>query len=107
MALPAAGGPIPVYVDGFGKSVNHPANGYRVEISNVSLGVAPSEIFDSCAVPCPGGIRYEARASLGSPVTGNFDYRVTNTSTGDVVADIHVAVDLGTLTANTRYSPQA
>jgi hypothetical protein len=49
--------------------------------------------------------RYEARATLGSPVAGTFTYRVTNTATSAVVADVTVAVDLGTLTANARYSP--
>ena len=107
MTPPAAGGAIPVFTDGFGKSVNYASGGYRIEISNVSLAAAPSEIFQICGAPCPGGAadRSEARAVLGSPVTGGFDYRVTNTSTGEVVADLHVAVDLGTMTAQARYAP--
>ncbi len=97
MTPPAAGGSIPA------QPVSYTANGFRIEISNITLGTTPSEAFDPSGGIGP--VRYEARASLGSPVIGTFDYKVTNTSTAAVVADLRVAVDLGSMSATARYSP--
>jgi hypothetical protein len=38
-------------------------------------------------------------------VTGTFTYKTTDVSSGAVVADLTMAVDLGTLTATARYAP--
>jgi hypothetical protein len=83
--------------------VDHTSGGYRIQISG-AFGTAPSSISQ-----IPGGAvgvatRTEARAVLGSPVAGSFTYKVTNTATSEVVVDLTVAVDLGTLTATARYA---
>jgi hypothetical protein len=40
---------------------------------------------------------------VGSPVVGQFTYKVTNAS--GTLVDLTIAIDLGNLTANTKYSP--
>jgi hypothetical protein len=41
---------------------------------------------------------------VGSPIIGTFTYKVTNASTSAVVADLTIAIDLGTLTAYARQA---
>ncbi len=98
MAPPAAGGAIPL------TAVDFTSGGYRIEISG-SLASSPSFTSQVPAVTDPIDTRNEARATLGSPVSGMFTYKTTFVSTGDVIADLTLSVDLGTLTATARYAP--
>ncbi|MDP8957351.1 MAG: type II secretion system GspH family protein [Actinomycetota bacterium] len=100
MTQPPEGGIIPV------APVSYTANGYRVEISG-SLASGPSRASGIPAGAAGTADRFEARAILGSPVAGTFTYKVTNTLVGGgtVIANLTVAVDLGGLTATTRFSP--
>ena len=98
MPVPPAGGEIPV------APLDYAFGGYRVEISG-SVGTGPSSTEQVPPDAVGTTERAEARATVGSPVVGSFTYRVTNQSTGQVIADLTVAVDLGTLTATTRYAP--
>ncbi len=47
--------------------------------------------------------RTDARAVLGSPLTGTIRYRLTKTATSEVVIDLTMRVDLGSLTAQAKY----
>jgi hypothetical protein len=49
--------------------------------------------------------RTEAKAVLGSPVTGQITYKLTNTGTGNVIINLTINVDLGSLTAQAVYKP--
>jgi hypothetical protein len=98
MSPPAAGGSIPV------TAVSYTSGGYRVDVSG-SLGASPSFTSQVPAGASGTTERNEARATLGSPVSGEFTYKVTNTSTSAVVMDVTVSVDLGTLSATARYAP--
>jgi hypothetical protein len=97
MSPPAAGGTIPV------ASVDHTSGGFRIQISG-SLATAPSHTRQIPAGAIGIADRTEAQAVLGSPVAGAFTYKLTNTGTGAVVVDLTISVDLGTLTATTRYA---
>jgi hypothetical protein len=97
-APPAAGGAIPL------TAVDFTAGGYRTEISG-SLASSPSFTSQVPAGASGTADRNEARATLGSPVSGTFTYRVTYIATSEVVADLTISVDLGSLTATARYAP--
>ena len=100
MAPPAAGGTIPV------GSLDYTSSGWRTEIT-ASLATAPSSVTQTPAnAPMSGTAdRTESRSVSGSPVSGTMTYRVTNTTTSEIVVDLTVAIDLGTLTAQARYQP--
>ena len=98
MAPPSAGGSIPV------TPVDYTSGGFRVEISG-SLSTAPSFVSQVPAGAAGTADRFESRATLGSPVSGTFTYKVTNTSTSAVICNLTVAIDLGALLATARYAP--
>jgi hypothetical protein len=83
------------------------ANGYKVEIitSCTGCGLA-SALSGTLPVGATGNVdRTDASATVGAPVVGAFQYKVTNVSTGAVLANLRVAVDLGSLTATAHYAP--
>jgi hypothetical protein len=98
MAPPAAGGDIPL------TPVDFTSGGYRIQISG-TLGTSPSFTSQVPAGASGTADRNEARATLGAPVTGTFTYKITFVATSEVVGDLTMAVDLGTLTATARYAP--
>ncbi|MDQ3991969.1 MAG: hypothetical protein M3245_06660, partial [Actinomycetota bacterium] len=102
MSPTAAGGPVPV------AALDHSSNGWRYQISG-NLAVAPSSVTQNPTDAPMFGLanRTEARSVLGSPLTGTISYRVTNTATSEVVVDVTITVDLGSLTTLTRYRPAA
>jgi hypothetical protein len=77
------------------------SGGFKYDIT-ASLSSAPS--FTSQVPTSASGTadRSQARAVLGSPITGTITYKVTNASTSAVIADLTITVDLGTLTAFAR-----
>ncbi|HSH58933.1 MAG TPA: type II secretion system protein [Acidimicrobiales bacterium] len=77
------------------------SNGWRLEI-RPSLASAPSSVSDTNAVTAD---RNQAKANLGAPLTGRITYKLTNTGTGNVVVDLTVNVDLGSLAASAQYTP--
>lgn len=89
--------------------VSHSSGGFRVEICPApdpcSLAVSPSSTSQVPAGASGTTTRTEARATLGSPMSGTFTYKVSNTSSGAVIAYVTVAVDLGSLSATARYAP--
>ncbi|MDQ3990769.1 MAG: hypothetical protein M3245_00460, partial [Actinomycetota bacterium] len=102
MSPTAAGGPVPV------AALDYTSNGWRYQISG-NLAVAPSSVTQNPTDAPMFGLanRTEARSVLGSPLTGTISYRVTNTATSEVVVDVTITVDLGSLTTLTRYRPAA
>jgi hypothetical protein len=83
------------------------ANGYKVEIitSCTGCGLA-SALSGTLPVGATGTIdRTDASATVGAPVVGAFQYKVTNVSSGAVLANLRVAVDLGNLAVTAHYAP--
>ena len=87
--------------------LDYTQNGWRHEITGV-LGTGPSSIEQvPTSAPMLGNAdRTEARSVMGSPLVGSFTYKVTNATTGQVVVDVTVEVDIGSLTAAARHQPQ-
>jgi type II secretory pathway pseudopilin PulG len=85
-------------------NLDYTSGTWRYEIT-ASLASAPSSFTQTPAsAPLSGTAdRSEATAKLGAPVTGTISYRLTNTSTGAVVVDVTMEIDLGSLTASARY----
>lgn len=98
MAPPAAGGEIPL------TAVDFTSGGYRVQISG-SLATSPSFTSQVPAGASGTADRNEGRATLGAPVSGTFTYKITYVATAEVVGDLTMSVDLGSLTATARYAP--
>jgi hypothetical protein len=99
MTPPAAGGSIPV-----ANFSVYTSNGWRYDITS-DLATSPSFITQTPAnAPLSGTAdRTEAKAVLGAPVTGTITYKLTNTGTGNVVINLTINVDLGSLTAQAVY----
>jgi hypothetical protein len=87
--------------------VSYSANGYRVDITTNCTGCGlASALSNTLPVGASGNVdRTDASATVGAPVTGAFQYKVTNVSTGAVLANLRVAVDLGSLSATAHYAP--
>jgi tetrahydromethanopterin S-methyltransferase subunit E len=101
MSPPSAGASIPV-----ANLVNYTSNGWRYDIT-ATLASNPSSYTQVPAnAPLVGTAdRTEAKAVLGAPVAGKITYKLTNTTTGNVVVDLTMDVDLGSLTATAVYKP--
>lgn len=84
---------------------SYTSNGWRYDVTT-TLASAPSS---STQVPQNAPLsgtadRSDAKSTLGAPVTGTIDYKLTNPS-GNVVVDLRMTVDLGSLTATAVYKP--
>jgi hypothetical protein len=82
-------------------TVNFTTNSnYHYDIS-ASMASGPTYTTSSTTVG------NSATAVVGAPVVGTITYKLTNNSTGQVLIDVTVTVDLGTLTSATTYTPAA
>jgi type II secretory pathway pseudopilin PulG len=101
MAPPAAGGTIPV-----ANFTGYISNGWRYDI-DVTLAALPSSVTQvPVGAPMSGTAdRTEAKAVLGAPIAGKIAYKLTNTGSSNVVIDVTIDVDLGSLTTSSVYTP--
>ena len=93
---PLSGGSIPI------PAFTHSTGIWRYDVT-ASLSTAPSFTSQVPSTVVGTANRTEARARLGSPLVGTITYKLTNTSTAQVVVDLSMTVDLGSLTAFARY----
>lgn len=71
---------------------------------DVSASLASGQTSVSPAGAAGTADRAQERAVVGAPITGSITYKVTNTSTNQVVLDVTIRVDLGSLSAYARQA---
>jgi prepilin-type N-terminal cleavage/methylation domain-containing protein len=92
---------------GYDQTVSTTLNGHAVVIrfrvssgSPFAMGSQPTTSTTSCgAGPCVSS----ATATIGSPIAGTFLYSITLDGNTNVVDDLTMVVDLGTITAKSTY----
>jgi hypothetical protein len=80
---------------------NEPASDVHLQVGSGSTTSQGSDCSDGCKARADCSDGCKARAQLASPISGTFEYKVTND--GTTLCDVIVSVDFGTLAVSTNY----